>query len=143
MNQNIVVYIAGPYRAGNAWEIQRNIMAAKEAALSVLQGGWVAICPHANTANMDGAAPDDVFLAAGLELLRRSDAVLVVNDWSESQGTRREILEANRYGIPVYFTFSELEDEVNCGMVKSRSRDLTPLSPVAAMVDTLEPDNAN
>ncbi len=51
---------------------------------------------------MDGACPDEVFLEGGLELVRRSDAVVLVGDWRESEGTLAEVELALKLDMPVY-----------------------------------------
>jgi hypothetical protein len=89
-----VIYIAGPYRAATPWGILRNIRAAQEVALQVWKLGAVALCPHANTALFDGEAPDDLWLDGDLELLRRSDAIVMVHGWHRSTGACAERIYA-------------------------------------------------
>lgn len=105
----IVVYVAGPFRAPNAWEIEQNIRRAERLALEVWQLGAACICPHTNTRFYQGAAPDEVWLAGDLEILRRCDAVLVVPDWEQSAGTRAEIEFAQECKVPVFYHLAELE----------------------------------
>lgn len=97
-----VVYIAGPYRARTTWRIQQNIRAAQETALRVWKIGAVALCPHANTALFDGEADDSVWLDGDLELLRRCDAVVMVNGWEQSQGATSERDFAKELKLPVF-----------------------------------------
>ena len=104
---NKVVYIAGPFRAPSAWEIEQNIRRAEALALEVWRAGITAICPHTNTRFYQGAAPDEVWLEGDLEILRRCDAVLLTEGWDESAGTLAEVAEAKRGKIPV---FMELEN---------------------------------
>lgn len=103
-----LVYIAGPFRAENAWKVEQNIRSAEALALEVLRAGFAAICPHSNTRFFDGALPDAVFLEAGLEILRRCDAVLLVKGWEDSKGTHAEIAEAYDRGIPVFTSLDDL-----------------------------------
>ena len=105
----LVIYIAGPFRAPSFWGIVQHIRRAEAVALSVWQAGMVALCPHLNTANFDGAADDARWLAGDLELLRRSDAVLLVEGWPSSTGAKAEVEEARAHGIPVFETLSMLE----------------------------------
>lgn len=102
-----VVYVSGPYRGSSHWEVARNIERAREAARRLWSLGVVVICPHANTAMMDGDGID--FLAGDLELVRRSDAVVMLEGWEASEGARREREEAIRCGIPVYLGVEEAE----------------------------------
>ncbi|OFV81968.1 MAG: hypothetical protein A2Y78_00085 [Acidobacteria bacterium RBG_13_68_16] len=98
----IVVYIAGPFRGPNSWEIESNIRRAETLALEVWRAGAAVLCPHTNTRYFQGAAPDEVWLDGDLEMLRRCDAVLLTADWQRSSGARAERAEAIRVGIPVY-----------------------------------------
>lgn len=93
-----VAYIAGPYRAETPWKIARNIRAASEVALKYSKLGYAVICPHANTAHMDGELPDSFWLEATLELMRRCDVVVMMAGWRKSSGARAEYVEANRLG---------------------------------------------
>lgn len=53
---------------------------------------------------------DRFWLEGTLELLRRCDAVLLVPGWEKSSGTRAEIEEAERLGIPVAEFICVVED---------------------------------
>lgn len=98
-----VVYVAGPFRADNAWEVECNIRRAEEASLRVWRTGLAAaLCPHTNTRFFQGAAPDRVWIEGTLELLRRCDAMLVLPTAEKSTGTQGEIAEAERLGIKVF-----------------------------------------
>lgn len=105
-----VVYIAGPYRGANNYEIHRNVCAAEEHAFAVWKMGAVALCPHLNTANFQFALPDEDFLQGDLELLSRCDAMLATGRWFASKGTVNEINFANSRGIPVFYHVNDLED---------------------------------
>ncbi len=85
-----VVYIAGPFRGPNTWEIEQNIRRAEALALEVWRAGAVAICPHTNTRFFQGAAPDDVWLKGYLEVVGRCDAVLLTSDYLDSEGAISE-----------------------------------------------------
>lgn len=43
-----------------------------------------------------------------MEWLRVTDVVLIMPGWEQSSGTIAEIKEAQRYGIPVLYSFEEL-----------------------------------
>jgi nucleoside 2-deoxyribosyltransferase len=111
-----VVYVAGPFRAASAhvpghqdmFAVQENIMRAMALSLEVWRLGAVALCPHANTMFFTGAADDRVWLDGDLELLRRSDAVLLTADWQRSSGARHEVTVARAAGIPVCETLDAL-----------------------------------
>jgi nucleoside 2-deoxyribosyltransferase len=99
-----IVYIAGPFRGPSSWHIAQNIRRAEELALQVWKMGAAALCPHANTANFQGAAPDEVWLKGDLALLERCDAILMTTDWERSAGARAEHDFAKVKGIPVFYS---------------------------------------
>ena len=101
-----LVYVAGAYRGRTHNDIAENIAAARAVATHLWSLGYAVICPHLNSAFMSGAAPEDVFLNGGLEMVRRSDLVVLTDGWAGSQGTAREIEEARKHGIPI---FSDIE----------------------------------
>ena len=105
-----VIYIAGPYRAETDWEIEKNIREAEMLAIAVWSYGFVALCPHKNTAHFGGILPDESWLKGDLELLIRCDAVLLTKHWRFSSGAKRERLEAIARGIPVFENLQELID---------------------------------
>ena len=105
----IVVYIAGPFRASNAWEIEQNIRRAEEDALEVWKLGAAALCPHTNTRFFQGAAEDELWLRGDLEMLGRCDAVLMVYGWQVSTGATAEREHALKKGIPVVYSLEELK----------------------------------
>lgn len=97
-----VVYIAGPYRGKTAWERERNIKNAQELALEFWKRGFVAICPHANTARFDGECPDETWLAGDIEILSRCDSIALVRGWSSSSGAIEELRYAVNAGMNVW-----------------------------------------
>jgi hypothetical protein len=105
-----VVYVAGPFRGPNAWEIEENIRCAERLALDVWRLGVACICPHTNTRFFQGAAPDEVWPEGDLEILRRCDAVILTENWRLSSGARAEVKAAGRLGIPVFETLAALQD---------------------------------
>ena len=98
-----LLYIAGPYRGDSASKIDDNIHRAREVAKLVWEQGDCAICPHLNTAHMDGLVPDKQFLNGDLEILRRCDGIVMMENWNRSEGAKRELRVARRRKIPVYW----------------------------------------
>jgi hypothetical protein len=68
----------------------------------------VAVCPHANSEGFEGECPDSVWLEGDLELMRRCDAVILVDGWQKSQGTLAEIDLAHAIGLPIFTSIDEL-----------------------------------
>lgn len=129
-----VVYVAGAYRAPTVAGIRRNIEAARTVAETIWRLGHCALCPHLNSALMDGIAPDAVFLAGGLLLLRRSDAVVLVPGWRKSTGTGQERKLAIELELPVLEYIDLLAGALDLlsasDTVRVRGRDM-PINPKA------------
>lgn len=109
-----VGYVAGPFRGKDHWEIAENIRNAERLALEVWRlGGAAVICPHANTAHYQDAAPDHIWLDGDLEMLARCDFVIMTPDWRRSKGATAEHDFAVERGIPVFFDLPTLEQWLN------------------------------
>lgn len=102
------IYIAGPYRGATAWDRDQNIVRARQLGAEVAKLGAYPQIPHSNTAHMDGIAPDAFWLAGTLEQMRRCDAVLFTADWQCSTGARGEHAEAERIGLPLFYSLNGL-----------------------------------
>lgn len=111
-----VIYVSGPYRAKRwlialfpfwqlyrAVSIARNIARAYRAAKRLWGPQCAVICPHANTAFMDAAQPDHVWLDGDLEILTRCDAIFMLKRWPESEGACLELQTAIAYGLEVIY----------------------------------------
>jgi len=103
-----LVYTAGAFRAPTAWGIHENIRRAEAWALEIWKQGAVALCPHLNTANFQGAMPDHTWLEGDLEMLKRCDAVFMIPYWERSEGARKEREVAIAEKIPVFTDFGHL-----------------------------------
>ncbi|MEO1522858.1 MAG: DUF4406 domain-containing protein [Cyanobacteria bacterium J06633_2] len=109
----MLIYIAGPYRAGNGRTVEDNIRAAEKAAIAIWETGHYALCPHLNTAHFEGKAigvSDEQYLAGTMEMLRRCDAVVMVENWEESGGAVKEYDYAKSVGMPVHYSPQLLAD---------------------------------
>jgi len=58
--------------------------------------------------NLGTGLRHEQFLAADLELLRRSDAVLMIGAWGTSKGAVGEYHAALKAGLPVYVSLEEV-----------------------------------
>jgi len=112
-----VIYVAGKYRDKRGeYYVRENIRAAEIAALDVWEQGAVAICPHKNTALLDGARGlnNDTWLRGYIEILSRCDALYLVEyNWKHSEGTLAEIIYARDHDIPILYTYEELAEFIS------------------------------
>ena len=96
----MIAYIAGPYRAKTKLGIIRNILKARKAAKEFWAKGYTVICSHMNSALMKHL-PEEVFMKGDLEILKKSDVLVVMKGWQKSEGTKREIDFAKKNGIAI------------------------------------------
>lgn len=104
-----VVYVIGPFRAENSWEVEQNIRVAEGMALEVLKLGAAVICPHTMCRFYQGAAPDELWLKADLRLLIGCDAAITVGAWMRSSGSREEVKACTGLPIPVFHNLHDLK----------------------------------
>lgn len=98
-----VVYVAGPFRGQTPWDVECNIRKAEEVAFEVARLGAMPLCPHTMTRYFDRQCTDEFWLEGTLELLRRCDAILLLEGWEASVGSRGELQEAQRLNLPIFF----------------------------------------
>lgn len=100
----VLVYIAGPFRAKDWYNVEKNIRNAEALSVAVAntRDGFPQ-CPHTMGRFLSGAASDNTWIVGDLEWMRRCDAVLVTPDYHGSSGTLGEIAEATRLGMPIYY----------------------------------------
>ncbi len=89
-----IAYLAGPYRSDSVNGLYENIQRARRIALEYWRLGYAVICPHLNTAFMDGACPDNVWLEGDIEIMLRCDVVVMLPGGKESKGAWEEYTRA-------------------------------------------------
>ncbi len=101
-----LVYIAGAYRGDSMNAVWNNIAHARSWAEVVAQKGEFPVCPHMNTAFMDGIQSDEFWLEGTLELLKKCDSILMIPGWQESSGAKMELAVATERGMEINFALS-------------------------------------
>lgn len=124
-----VAYISGKYRDTSIHRIVENIRAAEAVALKYWRLGYAVICPHKNTALMDGAIGDAEILDGDLELVRRSDVVVMLPNWTSSAGAALELDEARAHGKEIVFEASD--DPLSDACVIAARGEPVPVSLIA------------
>lgn len=97
-----VIYVAGPYRAASPWLVEQNIRAAETWALAVAAAGAIPLCPHSMFRFFDKSLEDSFWLHGTAELLRRCDAIVMVNGWRDSKGSQAEHRIATTRTMPIF-----------------------------------------
>jgi hypothetical protein len=128
-----LLYVAGPYGnpKGPAF-VQRNIREAWEVSLQLWSLRVGNICPHANSAHMDGAATWSVFIDGCLGMVSRLDGVVMLPGWPRSVGAIAERAHARELGKPVFEWETEFEKIVDFAWP-----DGVPLDCWSSAVDVL------
>jgi len=98
-----ISYVAGKYRSDTERGLIRNIRMAEAVAIDLWKMGYMAFCPHLNTAHFGGLLPDEVWLRGGLAMLKLCALVVMVPNWKDSEGARKERAVALARNIPVYY----------------------------------------
>src|SRR5574337_1733709 len=96
-----IIYIAGKFRGTTPWDVECNIREAEFWGLFVAQHGGIPLIPHTMFRHFDGSLPDEFWLSATMDLLRRCDALYLIPNWTESRGAIAERAEAERLNLPI------------------------------------------
>ena len=100
-----LAYTAGPYRAKTLHGVMENIRAAELTAIDLWRIGFAVICPHKNTALLDGTLGEDdshIWIEGDLVMLERCDCIVMIPGWERSEGARAEKEFAEDAKIPVF-----------------------------------------
>jgi len=92
-----ILYLSGPYSAGNGRTVAENIAVARSYAVAAARAGWFPFTPHLNTAGFEIDCPEishQEWLGGDLAILRllprANAAVLMLPGWEQSAGARLE-----------------------------------------------------
>lgn len=112
------VYVAGAYSDEDVLGVLKNIGRGQDYAAELFHLGFAPFVPWfdkefvINKWWMDYSVP--MFYEYSMEWLRASDAVFVVpnhpgmKDWEDSFGVKKEVEEAERFGIPVFYSVKDI-----------------------------------
>ena len=108
----MIIYLAGHYRAKTVFGKALNILKAYIMAIRISRRGYVVFCPHMNTCLFDlFCHHDDIFwLKAGLDFLKRCDAIFLMKGWQDSHGSIGEYYQAKNKCLPIYKNLDELSN---------------------------------
>lgn len=97
-----LVYVAGPFTADNAWNIEKNIRNAEEWILPLAQMGCVPVVPHTLYRYFTGTMTPEFWYEATADILARCHAVLLIDGWTKSLGAKAEKQRAEDMGFSVF-----------------------------------------
>lgn len=98
-----IAYIIAPYRTDTIYETLKNIRKAEKVAVEYWKKGYAVICPHKNSALLNGATDEKVFLDGYIEILTRCDLCVVLKGYDKSSGSKKEIEIAKEYKIDIIY----------------------------------------
>ena len=112
MNRQTIVYISGKYSGNTEAEISVNIANARSKSIEVWEAGFTALCPHTNTFHFEKDCKCNYadYIDGDLALLQRCDCMLLLENWQESDGVKREIDFAKINGIPIFNSITEIKN---------------------------------
>ena len=107
------VYIAGAMSADNILTMLDNIHYGIKLGGEVLKLGFAPFVPHFDIFfKLQGGANFDVpmedYYNYTMQYLKVANCVLLCPNWENSKGTRREIEQAAKLNLPVYYNLEEL-----------------------------------
>lgn len=102
-----IIFIAGPFRGDGSREIKtQNIEIARKFVHLFIENNIPFYSPHLNIdQEIIELSEKDGQLALGLntEMLRRCDALAVLPGWESSSGTKKEIEDAKKLSLPIFY----------------------------------------
>ena len=108
-----LIYVAGKYTSYNQHNqpnkagIASNIYVAEIAAVRLWKKGWAVLCPHKNTEHFERYEDDYLHYSAwingDIEMLRRCDAIFMLENWQGSSGAKGEHAFAKKRKIPIFY----------------------------------------
>jgi hypothetical protein len=109
MKQFFRVYVAGRY-SGNTIDFLNNMVRGQKESVKLLKLGFIPFCPFLDYQFQfhDQSLVVDDYYRYSIGWLEVCDAVYVLPDSEESQGTQREIKIAQDFGIPVVYNLNDL-----------------------------------
>lgn len=103
------VYVAGPYNADNVVDVLRNVRVGITSSVEAVKGGLSVFCPFLDFHyGLISELSLEDYRRNSIEWVKVSDVVLLLPGWENSAGTRDELAEASKYGIPVFESINDI-----------------------------------
>ena len=100
-----LIYVSGAYTAKTKKLIQKNIKLSEQVSKELYLLGWACITPHKNSAGFENFTEFTYYdwIACDFEMLKRCDAIFMLDNWESSVGARAEYIFAMWAKIPIFF----------------------------------------
>lgn len=107
------LFLAGAYGKGPYNDIESNIRLAEEYSIKLWNKGYGVFCPHLNTCHFEVKANvgEEKYKDFDLKMLTACDALFVLHNWVDSEGTKKEIELATNLGKPIIYSLEDLPDK--------------------------------
>lgn len=102
------IYIAAPYFSKCPIERKLNVQAARYIGYKLAKKGFSPVMPTVNTDGFENSNTGEFWYEASLDLMKRCDAVYVLDGSDDSTGVAMECKAAHRCHIPVFITMAAL-----------------------------------
>jgi len=108
------IYIAGSISSHNLLTSLENIRKGIKLSVEVLKAGFAPFSPFIDFQfSLVEPITIDQYYGYSMAWLEVSDAILLVEGWENSKGTKAEIRRANELGIPVFTSLETMKDHFN------------------------------
>lgn len=113
----MLIYVACPYTNNDDMVVLHNVERSMRAGRQILEMGHFPAIPLLNHyfhmfCNREGIPQPayDEYIAWGLTLLDRCDAMILLPGWEQSNGCRIEKARADRNHIPIYTSLDQIPE---------------------------------
>jgi len=96
-----LLYLAGKFRDTTCWRMICNVRRAEEVASELWQCGYAVLSPHLNHGVFQGMVDEGVIMAACMIMVDRSDGVVVIENWDNSEVAQLDFVVVSKRGIVV------------------------------------------
>lgn len=96
-----LLYLAGPFRDRSLWQMRKHVEQAEQIASELWREGYVVLSPHLNHGAFQGLVEDNMIGCACDLLVNKCDALVRMDGWEHSEGTRQEVNHARDCGLSI------------------------------------------
>lgn len=98
-----MIYVAGPFSSPDNWVLANNVMHAKRVGFELCKMGAAVCVPHALGQDFWGTLTEEFWLEMTKHQLATSNAIMMIDGWEDSIGSRGELELARCLHFPVFY----------------------------------------